>query len=79
MFKNALMRKCHIITSLRSSIDICKGLQQEQLPLYDNLTKNLNPEEQQVVQAAVHQADLLAAQALNAEQQQTNGDAIASQ
>ncbi|KAF2813681.1 ARM repeat-containing protein [Mytilinidion resinicola] len=52
-------------------------LQQEQLALYENLTKSLNPEEQQVVQAAVHQADLLAQQALAAEQ--TNGDAVATQ
>ncbi|KAF2267928.1 ARM repeat-containing protein [Lojkania enalia] len=35
-------------------------LQQEQPALYENLTKNLNPEEQQVVQAAVHQADAIA-------------------
>jgi len=52
-------------------------LQQEQLALYDNLTKNLNPEEQQVVQAAVHQADVLAQQAIVAEQ--TNGDVVATQ
>ena len=36
------------------------GLQQEQPALYENLTKNLNPEEQQVVQGAVHQADVIA-------------------
>jgi hypothetical protein len=36
-------------------------LQQEQPALYENLTKNLNPDEQQVVQSAVHQADVIAA------------------
>jgi hypothetical protein len=35
------------------------GLQQEQPALYENLTKNLNPDEQQVVQSAVHQADVV--------------------
>jgi hypothetical protein len=34
--------------------------------LYENLTKNLNPEEQQVVQAAVHNADILAQAAAQA-------------
>lgn len=41
-------------------------LQQEQPALYENLTKNLNPEEQQVVQAAVHNADVIAAAAAQA-------------
>lgn len=36
-------------------------LQQEQPALYENLTKNLNPDEQQVVQSAVHQADVITA------------------
>lgn len=44
-------------------------LQQEQPGLYDNLTKNLNPEEQQVVQAAVHQADIIAQGIAHAEAQ----------
>jgi hypothetical protein len=35
-------------------------LQQEQPQLYENLTKNLTPEEQQVVQSAVNQADTIA-------------------
>ncbi|EON65354.1 hypothetical protein W97_04592 [Coniosporium apollinis CBS 100218] len=46
-------------------------LQQEQPRLYDNLTKNLTAEELQVVQAAVHQADVVAEQAVQA--LQTNG------
>ena len=43
-------------------------LQQEQPQLYDNLTKILNPEEQQIVQAVIVQADAnaVAAQAVAA-------------
>ncbi|KAI9704033.1 MAG: hypothetical protein M1820_005654 [Bogoriella megaspora] len=55
-------------------------LQQEQPQLYENLTKNLNQEEQQVVQGAIHQADAIAQQQAAAlaagtpqQQQQTNG------
>lgn len=42
------------------------GLQQEQPALYENLTGKLNPEEQQVVQAAVHHADEIAQAAAQA-------------
>ena len=42
---------------------IVLGLQQEQPHLYENLTKGLNQDEQAVVQAAVHQADVIAATA----------------
>ncbi|PSS09330.1 hypothetical protein M430DRAFT_128428 [Amorphotheca resinae ATCC 22711] len=38
-------------------------LQQEQPQLYESLTTNLNPEEQNIVQGVVHQADALAAAA----------------
>ncbi|KAF2871894.1 armadillo-type protein [Massariosphaeria phaeospora] len=41
-------------------------LQQEQPALYENLTKSLNPEEQQVVEGAVHQADVIAQAAAEA-------------
>ncbi|PVI06156.1 ARM repeat-containing protein [Periconia macrospinosa] len=56
-------------------------LQQEQPALYENLTKNLTPEEQQVVQGAVHQADAIAqaaaqAQAAAAQGGAPNGNAI---
>lgn len=44
------------------------------MQLYENLTKNLNPEEQQVVQAAVHQADVIAQQVAQA--QHPNGNAV---
>lgn len=51
-------------------------LQQEQPQLYDNLTKILNPDEQQIVQAVIVQADAnaVAAQAVAAATAaQTNG------
>ncbi|EAT84518.2 hypothetical protein SNOG_08242 [Parastagonospora nodorum SN15] len=48
-------------------------LQQEQPALYENLTKNLNPEEQQVVQGAVHQADVIAQAQVQAQQAVANG------
>lgn len=51
-------------------------LQQEQPQLYENLTKILNPEEQQIVQAVIVQADAnaVAAQAIAAATAaQTNG------
>lgn len=54
------------------------GLQQEQPQLYENLTKILNAEEQQVLQAVFHEADAKALAAANAEAAaagiQTNGN-----
>lgn len=59
--------------------DCCIGLQQEQPQMYENLTKNLNPEEQQVIQAAVNQAEAIAQQqAAESQPQQANGHAIHS-
>jgi hypothetical protein len=46
-------------------------LQQQQPQLYDSITKNLTPEEQQIVQGAVNQADAIAHAAQAA--QATNG------
>ncbi|TKA76473.1 hypothetical protein B0A49_02237, partial [Cryomyces minteri] len=46
--------------------DALLQLQQEQPQLYESLAKNLNAEEQQTVQAAVHQADVLEQQAAHA-------------
>ena len=43
------------------------GLQQEQPQLYENLTKILNAEEQQVLQAVFHEADAKAMAAANAQ------------
>ena len=51
-------------------------LQQDQTQLYESLTKVLNPEEQQIVQNVIAQADSNAIHALNAQAaagQQTNG------
>ncbi len=62
------------LCSLTSSAE----LQKEQPQLYQNLTKILNPDEQQIVQAVVVQADAnaVAAQALTAASAaQTNGGA----
>ena len=61
---------------LRSLIHMSQELQQEQPQLYDNLTKILSPEEQQIVQAVIVQADAnaVAAQAVAAATAtQTNG------
>lgn len=58
------------------------GLQQEQPALYENVTKNLNPEEKQVVEAAVHQADVIAQATAEAQAQvqaQLNGNAVLGQ
>jgi hypothetical protein len=48
-------------------------LQQEQPALYENLTKNLSAEEQQVVQGAVHQADIIAQVQAEAQAAAANG------
>jgi len=49
-------------------------LQQEQPQLYETLTKILNPEEQQIIQAVIHEADAKAMAAANAEAaMQANG------
>ena len=59
---------------LQKSLTNDAGLQAEQPQMYENLTKTLNPEEQQVIQAAVNQADAIAAQAAQAAaQQKANG------
>ena len=68
MFKHALLRTFQLIPSLLHSTNTLVGLQQEQPALYENLTKNLNPEEQQVVQGAVHQADVIAQAQAQAQQ-----------
>ncbi len=83
MFKEGLMSKrpitglvpaiiLHIPGSLRSPV---VGLQQEQPQFYENLIKQLEPQEQQILQAVVQQADVVAAQAaLAAQVPQTNGN-----
>jgi hypothetical protein len=47
--------------------------------LYENLTKNLNPDEQQIVQGAVHQADVIAQAQAQAQQIVANGGAAPQQ
>jgi hypothetical protein len=72
MFKHALLRKYHR-TLFLFHVLMEPGLQQEQPALYENLTKNLNPEEQQIVQGAVHQADVIAEAQVQAQQAAANG------
>jgi hypothetical protein len=81
MFKHALLRTSFLqrkqtvdTFAWKSSANISLGLQQEQPALYDNLTKNLSPEEQQVVQGAVHQADVIAQVQADAQAQAANGN-----
>ncbi|KAG9959049.1 ARM repeat-containing protein, partial [Aureobasidium melanogenum] len=50
-------------------------LQQQQPQLYQDLTKTLSPEEQQIIQTAVNQADQIAAQQAALTQQVTEGAA----
>jgi len=55
------------------------GLKDEQPALYESITKNLTPEEQQVIQGAVHQAEAIAAAAAAAhaaEQANGNGNGV---
>lgn len=52
-------------------------LQQEQPQLYGSLTTNLTPDEQAIVQSAVHQAETNAAQALIAAQAALAADVTA--
>ncbi|KAF2084997.1 ARM repeat-containing protein [Saccharata proteae CBS 121410] len=53
--------------------DALLRLQQEQPGLYENLTKTLNPDEQQVVQGAVHQAEVIAQVQAQVAQEMANG------
>lgn len=76
LFKEGLMSKPLLaglvpVITLRPPVI---ELQQEQPQFYENLMKQLEPQEQQVLQAAVQQADIVAAQAALANQvPQTNG------
>lgn len=78
LFKGTLF-STHILLDDLCSCSLTRlsqELQQEQPQLYDNLTKILNPEEQQIVQAVIVQADTnaVAAQAVAAATAaQTNG------
>jgi importin-7 len=86
LFKDALLSKCYF--NLRDyAASHCTNkvieMQAEQPQLYENVTKNLGPDEQGIIQTVVHQADAIsaaaaAAQAAAASQQavQANGTAI---
>lgn len=56
------LQRCSLISSRTS------GLQQEQPQYYENMMKQLNQQEQQILQAAVQNADVVAAQAAQANQ-----------
>lgn len=68
MFKHVLLSMYHLSDNYRhSKLTMYLGLQQEQPQLYENLTKVLNGEEQQVLQAVFHEADAKAMEAANAQ------------
>ena len=79
----------HALLSMYSSyiclLPACKSdflvteLQQEQPPLYENLTKILNPDEQQIVQNVVLKADQIAIERQAAVQSHASAAAAASQ
>ncbi|CAD0049536.1 unnamed protein product [Aureobasidium pullulans] len=60
---------------LETPLDKTTVLQQQQPQLYQDLTKTLSPEEQQIIQTAVNQADQIAAQQAALAQQVTEGAA----
>lgn len=69
LFKHVLLGMSSLLECFihRTPIDKITGLQQEQPQLYENLTKILNGEEQQVLQAVFHEADAKAMEAANAQ------------
>jgi hypothetical protein len=60
LFRDALLSKSSPFRSA-DLINKLAELQQEQPQLWQNLLTNLGPEEQQVIQGVVHQADAIAA------------------
>ena len=81
-FKQALLsmysHSIYLQPVSKSDIVIAE-LQQEQPPLYENLTKILNPDEQQIVQNVVLKADQLAIEHQAAVQSHTSATAAANQ
>ena len=80
LFKDTLLSKLMLALLQQSEANNrLPELQHEQPRLYQDLTKILNPDEQQIVQAVIVQAEAnaIAAQALQAAaaSQQTNGGA----
>lgn len=76
MFKDALMSKSRLFPpnylGMKHVLIITTELQAEQPALYTSLTSNLSPEEQQIVQSVVQQADSIAAQKAAGAQQAQN-------
>jgi importin-7 len=72
MFKVTLLRRCSCYASFSKMTNNITDLQQSQPQLYESLTKNLNAEEQSIIQGVINQADAIEHQAAVAiEQQQT--------
>lgn len=67
LFKNVFLGTLHWSIDKSGCTDIGAGLQQEQPQLYENLTKILNPDEQQIIQSVFHEADNKALEAANTE------------
>lgn len=61
LFKNALMSKLKAFWFMSAHLTLLPiGLQQDQPQLYHSLVKVLNPEEEQIVQSVIVQADAVA-------------------
>jgi importin-7 len=61
LFRNSLLSKLEVKYAINQDADQLE-LQQEQPPLYDSLTKILDPADQQVLQGVIHEAEKLSAQ-----------------
>jgi hypothetical protein len=70
MFKTALLSTYSTISCRGIKSNRETGLQQTQPQLYEDLTKNLTPEEQSIIQAAINQADNIALSIATAPQRQ---------
>jgi importin-7 len=69
LFKHVLMSMSYsyyIPNPLLRADTVSPGLQQEQPQLYGSLTEILSSEEQQIIQAVIHEADVKALAAANA-------------
>jgi len=61
LFRDSLLSKLEAKHAINRHADQLE-LQQEQPPLYDSLTKVLDPADQQVLQGVIHEAEKLSAQ-----------------
>ena len=75
MFRDSLISKTPVshgaLFRLSGAVRLTgpKELQQEQLPLYESLTKVLEPADQQILQGVIHEAEIRAAAAQQAQAQ----------